>query len=323
MSCGTENASLNVLTQSGSAETNTGSPPAAASAAYEVTSDQVMLTQENLNLNDETITGTRSARSNLLTVNTRSVTGDVSANPTPVFLAWLLTKALGGTPSASGSPPTTTYPLAEAVPCFDWFSRRGGRIFKFRECKINQLALSGSYGTPITATMSVVGKDRDDPPATASWPNGIDPDLTYAPWMFHSATLSIASTEYQFYDFNFRVDNMLQPRQVNSQTPTEFFSSGRMIAVDLNLPWGGSQALLASLRDAASVAVVITCTAGSASPSNTVRTLTLTMPTCKVDQLRDPIVPSRQGETRFNLPLVALAASGAGTELTATILTPS
>ncbi len=323
MSCGPETAALNVLTQVGAAETNVGSPPTAATIAFEVINDQIMLNQQNLNLNDETLTGTRSALAIMEVPNIRSVTGDVRANPTMAMLDWQLTKALGGTPTHTGTPPTYTYPLAEAVPCFDWFALRGGSVFMFRECKINQLSLSGSYGGPINSTMSVVGKDRDDPPTIESWPGSATPDLTLQPWMFSSVTLTIAGTAYQIFDFAFRVDNQLQPRQVNSPKPTEFYSSGRIVQVDLGMPWGGSQTLLTALKSATQVAVVITATAGSATPSNTVRTLTLSMPTCIVENLRDPIVPGRPGEIHFPLQFRAFAASGAGSELTATILKPS
>lgn len=323
MPCGTETAALNVLTQVGAAETNVGTPPPAATIAFEVISDQIQLVQENLNLNTETLTGTRSQIANMEVPNVRSVSGDVRANPTMAFMEWQLEKACSGAPTTAGSPPTETYTLGEGVLCFDWFSRRGGRIFKFRECKLNQLLISGAYGNAISSTMSVVGKDRDEPITLGAWPVGVDPDRTYTPWMFSSCVLTIDSTNYQIFGFSWRLDNQLQPRQVNSQTPTEFYSSGRIVQVDLDLPWGGGQSLLGALKSASRVAVVISATAGSATPSNTVRTLTLTMPTCIADSLRDPIVPGRQGETRFPLQLMAFAATGPGTELEAKILKPS
>lgn len=323
MSCGTENAVLNVLTQSGAAETNVGSPPTNPTIAFELTADTVMLAAENKNLNDETISGTRSHYGNMVVENTRMVTGEARANPTPALMDWTLQHFLGGAPASSGTGPVTkTYSLSEALPCFDWFSRRGTQLFMFRECKGSSLTLSGSAGSAISMALNITGKDRDDPPAVATWPGGVAPDLTFTPWMFHSCTLTIGGTSYQIFDFNWKLDNQVNPRLVNSKTPTEFITSGRRITLDLGQPWGGNQALLAALKAASAVSVVLSFTAGVSTPVNTVRTLTLTMPVCKVDSERDPIAPNRSDEMKFPIQLKALATAP-GNELSVTLVTPS
>lgn len=323
MSCGTENAVLNVNVQSGAAETNVGTPPTNPTIAFELTADTVMLVAENKDLNDETISGTRSHLSNMLVGNTRMVSGEVRANPTPAMIDWTLQHSLGAAPVVTGTGPITkTYSLTEALPCFDWFSRRGTQMFMFRECKMASVALSGSAGSAIAIALGITGKDRDDPPATQAWPGGVTPDLTYTPWMFHSATLTIGGISYQMFDFNWKLDNQVGPRMVNSKTPTEFITSGRTILIDIGQPWGGNQALLAALANASAISCSLSFTAGAVTPTNTVRTLTFTHPVCKVDSERDPIAPSRNDEMKFPIQLKALATA-AGNELSVTLVTPS
>ena len=157
----------------------TASPP---TRALDVLVDGVRRTRTIVDLNG--LKGTRSryaarARPSLLPVG-----GALSLYPTPVELSTLLPLILGGTPSG------TSYPLAETLPTFNYWSARNSQIYKYAQCGVSRATFSARQGEGLLLSMDIVGTTEDSATSVTSFP-AFAIDTTTKPFMFHELLLTV------------------------------------------------------------------------------------------------------------------------------------
>lgn len=299
MACSAAEAEMGVTAKLGFVDSNPGTPPANPDTMVEFQSDTV---RETLRfVRTDGIRGTVAIPADRQIAAQKFVSGSFTIQPTPTDISRWITRITG---AASGSP------AAETLPCFDIFALRGGYGFKYRENRVASAEFSGSEGSPLSLTVNVLGRKRDDPAASYSWPAITPP--TGTPWMFHELVLDIAGDEYRFRDFRLTIDNGVFTRFMNSLTPTDLPRTERNVALSLNNPWGTSKALLAAFRDD-DAEVTIVATNGS-------NILTFDLLGCKPMEIMDPGVMGKE-EIMLPLNLMARYVTTPGDELTITLAT--
>lgn len=281
---------LGVNHKFGLAVSNTGSPPADPTVILEVTDNDIRETVTRIRTDG--LRGTVSVPGHRMRESSKSVSGGWGMNPTPTELHNLLPWIMGGTTSGTT---TISYPLGEVLPFRDVFKfipvgSVSERLFIYRECVCQTATFSGSQGQPLTLRIDTLGKQRDNPlDEDYTWP-AVDIDLDELPWMFHEGVLTMAATTYQFRSFSLSINNYGggdPARFLNSLTPTDFPRGDRNVSLTVNdIPWGDSEALLATLR-AADVAATLVFTVGN-------KILTFTMPYLVAPSIDDPTIPDRE-----------------------------
>lgn len=301
-------------TKVGFATSNSGSPPADPTVILETTNFDVKLSRNRVRTDG--IRGVRSVSGHRMRPAARFVSGGFNMQPTAVELANLFPWIYGTAGTGSG---TVTYALADtALPSKDVFSRMDGKGWFFRECVVQRATFSSQQGQPLGLRLDLLGKDRDDPPATYSWP-ALAIDYDDLPFMHYEAVLTLGGTVYQFRSATLTIDNApAADRFLNSITPTDFPTGDRIITLTVDQPWGGNSALLNTLRDAdVAGTLVYTLSSGVV--------LTFTFPYLVPPQLDDPTVQGRE-EIFFPYTLQACSDVSGGSvvkELSTTIYTPA
>lgn len=296
MACQTPEAALGISSKLGFVVSNPGSPPSAVTSQIEFDSESIVLRE----MREDTagIRGTRGTASDRVVSVRRMVEGSFSARPTPLDLLEWIPRITGG--SFTGSSGTLQVSaIAETTPCFDVFKLIDGLGFKYRECLVQGATFRGSECGVLSLTVDVIGRDRDDPPASYSWPGGVS-FTAGKPFVFSGVTLEIpeSGTTYRVFDFSMSIQNQYEARFANSVTPTDMITNGRSISLGLNLPWGTSEALLSTFR-AGGESVLLRAEYVSGST-----TYTLEFETAHAEpmELTDPAIAGK-GEIKWDLGL--------------------
>ena len=171
--------------------------------------------------------------------------GWVILNLTPghaaVLFPWLL-----GT-DASG----TTFALAETLQTFGVLVDKVTGVHEFYDGVINRAVIHGKQNGPggspnwVTVALQMIFKGYN-PPGTADAFPSLTLDVTgqYAPLVFEDAVLTVSSSR-EIKEFTIDINNYVQPRYVNSLTPTALCPSRRTVTLSVVAPYdSGTSSML-------------------------------------------------------------------------------
>jgi hypothetical protein len=223
------------------------------------------------------ITGSRSQVIERTRLGTYLTSGRIASYTSPYDLDNWLPRILGASPSGD------TFALEEALPAFHVLIDRVGGAFRYGECYVNRGVFRGKAGPGdaepelIEQIVEIIAQDETADTAANIWP-GVEPTLDTSaarvPYIMADGVLTINSTDYYFQEFVLVVDNHLQPRWVNSLTPTAICPSNRTVALRVGFPFtAASDAVFSGLYDLAAaedgVTATLVFTAGTVSTTFT------------------------------------------------------
>lgn len=206
------------------------------------------------------IRGTRQRAAARTRDGTRATGGQLQFAPTSIELDTLAAWIMGGTKSVNN------IPFAEAGLAKYLRISRDGVYHKYDGVKVNRATFAASEGSPLTLGLDLIGIDE----ATSSAPTGPPAiDDTLGPYVMTDCVLSVGGSNYAFRQMQVTVDQFLEVKWNNAQTPSSITATDLMVTVSLSLPYGSASALYGTA--VTGVAVVATFTISG-------RSLTLTMP---------------------------------------------
>jgi hypothetical protein len=141
-----------------------------------------------------------------------SVGGNLTANPSPAFLSYMLQWALGG---GTATVPAFTNGLALRDVLID----RTGDIYEGGGLAINQLALSSRPGQLAECSIDLVGKLFT---AGQSWsgPAALGSTIAYEPLQHSDLTITLGGGAREVEEFSIIFDNAATPKFRNSTSPS-------------------------------------------------------------------------------------------------------
>jgi hypothetical protein len=245
--------------------------------------------------------GSRGKRSEDVRTGTRTVSGQIVIEPSPLWLGTLLKLAMG-----AFSAPTAT--LEEAVPSFTVIADRVTKVLTYANCKCNQLELKASKGQFVQATLDVIGID-ESVDAAASF--GAYSPSTQAPLALHDLAATIIGVGSRVVDdVTITIkNNLLADRFFNSQVVTDIPEGMREIILGMMTPYDSTHYDLYR-PTAAGVAASLAFTNGAISA-------TLAFAKWQIPS-ESPTVPGRDGEIFLKLS-GPVRKDGATKELIVTI----
>ncbi len=208
--------------------------------------------------------GTRTRMAARSRLSVKRVGGSITLTPTPVELAYLLPKILGA------AAVSTTYALAETLPTFDCWVKRGSGsldLFKYAGCGVTRATFVGRAGQALELTLDIIAQTETQADAS-TYPAGAI-DTTTAPFVFEDLLFYLAALgEKKITDFTLVVDNAIDAeRFLNSATLVSVQPTDRTITWTVNVPYGDTPTAYQPQLDStgAGVASVATFTNGTVS----------------------------------------------------------
>lgn len=219
-------AARGVATQLGVGDTST------VNKALNFTSEGLKKITEQIDANG--MRGTRNRAIELLREGRHRVGGPININPTPVDLAYLLPKILGGTPSG------TSYPLAETVNSFYTTIDRVSKVYTYDATSVTKATFSSAPGQVLSLSMDCIAAS-ETVAASGTYPS-ITVDKTTKPFVMSDLTIAIDGNSIQAESLSLTIDNAINAdRFFNSQTLQsggEIDPMDRTISLSLLLPYG-------------------------------------------------------------------------------------
>lgn len=222
----------------------------ATSETYEFQSESLRKTETLTNTNG--VRGTRSASASRTRKTQQSVAGTILFTPSPADFALWLPRILGGSGPA----------LAETVPSFGVLVDRVAKTFQYTDCKVSSARIFGSSGGLVQCELSIVGKTEVQ--GTAAPVVAFSETDADEPFVFAELSANILAAARECFSFEIRVDNMIQPRFVNSLTATQLHESDRIVTVNLETPYTSDELDLLDMS-VEGVAATLTLTNGTVS----------------------------------------------------------
>lgn len=221
------------------------------SETYEFQSESLRKTETLTNSNG--VRGTRSAAANRTRKTQTAVAGTILFTPSPADLELWLPRILGG---------SSPIALAETVPGFGVLVDRIAQRFEYTDCKVSAARIFGASGQLVQCELSLVGLTEVAGTAAPVVALGVtDAD---EPYVFAELAANVLSTARECFSFEIRVDNMVQPRFVNSLTATNLYESDRIVTVNLDTPYSADETDMLDMSEDG-VAATLTLTNGTVS----------------------------------------------------------
>lgn len=241
------------------------------------------------------IRGTRSHPKERTREGTYTVDGQITLNPCPDELDFLLPYIVGGSESADD------FPLAETLPEMYVTVDRIAKVFTYAGCKVNRATFRGREGQLLELSLELMGKTETE------GNSGTFPALTLttaAPYIFHDAVMTIEATAYSIFDWELTIDNKLNgQRFTNSQSRTDIPAMDREVMVTVTVPYTSTEAALHD-KSSHKTGVAATCVF-----TNGGKSLTFTTPALQ-KAAESPTVPGRDQEIKLRLQFTARSSSG-------------
>ena len=226
--------------------------PAVAPHTFDVSSEPYDFLTEDIKrrmrfIGGNEIRGTRVAPGIRVREGARYFYGPITKYISPIELDTLIPKFLG-------DEATDVFAPDEDIPYFGILVGRDEGIFitppkstfEYKDCKIDRVEIRGrapelgEEGEPdmVTATFFILASDR----ALTAWPASPPSHGTaanYAPWVFSDCTGAafLNGSAIEIEEFVISLNNHLQPKYVNSLTPSSIMPRGRTVRVGLRIPW--------------------------------------------------------------------------------------
>ncbi len=215
-------------------------------------------------LDDEDgIRGTRSRVLERATQGHIKVSGSIKMNPTPLELATVF-------PFACGNSGTS---LTDAMQDVTIVKDLGTVSETYAGARVNKLKIEGKPGKKLDLTLDIVGKT-----CTMGSGGGIStiPDITVRPYMMQDAGsgLTISGGTYAIDEFEFEIDNKIDPTFMQGQTATDLEPTDREVNLKVRLKYTGTEAGL--LTTAQAGPAIATPATGSIAFTNGTNSFSLT-----------------------------------------------
>jgi hypothetical protein len=188
------------------------------------------------------IRGTRSSPKERARLGAYTVGGRIVFNPDPGMLDLWLPRILGGSESAD------SFPLAETLPEFGLLFNRVTTTFEYKSCQVSRAMFHGQAGPGdgdvdlVQMVIEVMAKDEAT--GTSAPSVTLSTSANTAPYVHSDATFSFNSATRQPREWWVMIDNHLQPRYVNSLTPTRISARDRTVVCRIAIPYDDDAANL-------------------------------------------------------------------------------
>jgi hypothetical protein len=227
MSCGWNGALARLFVEPGASPHTFDT----SSETYDFISESVKASRTLLNSN--TISGTRSQRSDRTRTGPDTVAGAIDFELTPQWLDLWLPRILGAAESSD------VFAVAETLPEFGLKINRGNSTastFNYLDCKVNRATIKGQSGGVCMASVEIVGKSQTT--GGASPAVAIGATAAYTPYVFTDAALSLNDDligAAAISSFELTVDNLIESKFNNSLTATCLRETDRLVTFRCNL----------------------------------------------------------------------------------------
>lgn len=199
------------------------------------------------------IAGTRSNFANRIREGSYLIAGQLSTYACPADLDYWLPRILGKAEAAD------VFDVDDSLQPFGLLLNRVAGTFKYSDCYVNRALWKCEAGPGdgdpevIEQILDIYAMAED---STASWPGSV-PTLSTAvnrnPFICADGTLTIGGVNYYFHEFTILVHNHIQPRWVNSLTPTALCPQDRTVMLRASFPFTSTaDAVLSGLYQNAS-----------------------------------------------------------------------
>ena len=260
------------------------------------------------------ISGTRSYYANRVREGSYMVSGRLSTDACQADLDFWLPRALGAAESSDVFDVDDS--LATNGP-FGMLIDRVGGIFQYDDCMVNRWVLRGAAGPGdqepevVEQILEIVGKDETLGTTWPGSPPSIGTGTNRAVYIVADATLTIGSA-YNIKEFVLVVDNAIQPRWVNSLTPTELCAQDRVVMLRCTLPFTATE--FAAIYQHADAVTGVSASLAIA-PSGAQHSTTIALEGLQWAQ-NSPTVPGKQD---IDMPLTFIARkTGSASEIVVT-----
>lgn len=181
--------------------------------------------------------GIRGTRSRVLERATQGLFrggGNLKLNPTPLELSGLWPSMV----ASSGN--TLTDAMADVTVVVDLITKKNTYVGRF-----NKFTLSGRPGKKLELDVSYIAKSLTEGATSLS---GI-PDITVRPYMMQDAGsgITIGGVTYSFDEFEFTIDNHIEPTYMQGQTPTDLEPRDREVHLKIRTKYNTAEAALQTL----------------------------------------------------------------------------
>ncbi len=236
----------------------------------------------------EGIRGTRSHREESVSAGTYTAGGQVVLEPRPDDIDTWLPYILGANSA-----------LAETISDFYAFVNKGGDIYTYAGCKVNQATFRSSPNGTVQMVLDIQGKTESAAPAT--FPDLASTLSVLQPYVHHQGVLTLGNTAYEYNNPELVINNaLLLDRFNNSQTRTVLPESDRIITFRCDTPFSSVEA--AALYDIAAAGLAT----NSWMLTNGNYSCTFSFVNVKAPT-RGPEIPGRNQEVPLRLELQAFS----------------
>lgn len=189
------------------------------------------------------ISGTREQWYQRTRIGHYTIDGRIAFHASPIALDMVLPCILGAAES------TNVFNTADALLPFYALIDRVATIYKYGPCTVNRGIFRSQAGPGdseeefLECIMEVMATAETD---GETWAGDIPAYSTTqasaAPYVLSDAVLTVNSVTYPFHDFVLVIDNHLEPRWVNSLTPTSLCPQDRTILLRVGMPFTAADA---------------------------------------------------------------------------------
>ena len=264
------------------------------------------LSRQGNNLDGGGIRGTRSAPAERNRLGPSTVGGTISMNPSPAFLDTMLPRILGTDTTGP------QFDLGDDLLAFSIGVNLVADDFQYDGCVVNRAVFKGSAQGFVTLDLDIVGKTIAD----LSFPSLTDGlvDANDAPYIMSDSVLTLNSTSREVMDWEIEIDNQLDVRYTNSNTPTSITPQDRIVTLRATLPWNAdTDDLYGDADHGVSPDTEGTAiTDGTMVMTNTLNANNMSTSFAFADLRIDSVTPSVPGKTEVPLLITARARSLAG-----------
>lgn len=224
--------------------------PGASPHVFDANSEATMFLYEDLGSDRkfgglQGIAGTRAQYSDRIVPLSYVPVGALALQPGADAIDKWMPRILGGTKSGNNIDP------AETLPSFGYLIDRVGGVFQYDDCIVGKTVIRGrsgpGEGEPEIIDMVVwifarVERTPQDP-SPPTWPGtapAIPSGALHVPYAYHQGVFTLNGNVRTFDEFVLTIDNMVQPRNRNSLTPTCFLLGSRQTFLQLRGPFTAS-----------------------------------------------------------------------------------
>jgi hypothetical protein len=187
------------------------------------------------------ITGTRSNYTNRTAYGASMITGRIAMDACAGDLDFFLPYILGGSEVAD------EFDVASSLPAMNVMIDKVGGVFEYINCKVSR-AIFRAQGTPADSEPEVIEMILElmgvNESTSQSWPDpepSLSTDENRRPYIHGTSVLTLVGASREMRDFVLLIDNHLQPRWVNSLTPTIICPRDRTVMLRTTNPFTTAQ----------------------------------------------------------------------------------